>query len=95
MAASGGSIAIDVEVRDKATQTIRRLRGQVKDFGRDTEKAMTKVQKAGKKLDAFGKSAMKVGRQMSMKVSLPLAGAGAAAFKMAVSYTHLTLPTKA
>ena len=84
--ANVGSLGITIEVRDKASQDIRKLEGRFKQFGKETEKAMTRVQKAGQKLDAFGKSAMRVGRQMSMKVTLPMAGAGAAAFKMASDF---------
>ena len=83
---SGGSIEITAAIRDKASADLRKLRGQFREFGKDAEKSMSRVQRAGQKLEAFGKSATRVGKQMTMRMTLPMAGAGAAAFKMASDF---------
>ena len=83
---SGGSIEITAAIRDKASADLRKLRGQFREFGKDAEKSMSRVQRAGQKLESFGKSATRVGKQMTMRMTLPMAGAGAAAFKMASDF---------
>ena len=58
----------------------------VKRFGKLTDDQMRKVEKFSTKMSGIGKSATAMGRQISTKVTLPLAAAGAAAFKMASDF---------
>ena len=81
-----GNIGVRIFLNDKLTPALRKAGASVKKFGNLTDQQMDRVQKASQKLDKFGKSATKMGRQMSMKMTLPMVGAGAAAFKLAKDF---------
>ena len=55
-------------------------------FTADTSKMTKEMTKAQKGLDNFSKSAKKVGKSMTMKVTAPLVGVGVAAAKMASDF---------
>ena len=86
MAFTAGEVNIIARVRDEITPQMKRMGKAVRDFGKISDDSMKRVQSASQKLEKFGKSAQTVGRQMTMKMTLPMAGAGAAAFKMASDF---------
>ena len=84
--ANVGNVGVRIFLNDKLTPALRKAGASVKKFGNLTDQQMDRVQKASQKLDKFGKSATKMGRSMSMKMTLPMVGAGAAAFKLAKDF---------
>ena len=73
------SVSVDFNAKDGVTGTINRMRGQFKHLRKDIDGTSAKFKQ-------FGSSAMAVGKQMSMKMTLPLVAAGGAAFKMASDF---------
>ena len=84
--ANVGEVNVRLGLNDQMTARLRKAGDEVKRFGKLTDQQMSRVQKASEKMKAFGKSAQAAGRQMTMKMTLPMAGAGAAAFKMASDF---------
>ena len=81
-----GNVGVRLFLNDKLTSGLTKAGASVKKFSNLTDKQMRRVEKASEKLDKFGKSATKMGRSMSMKMTLPMVGAGAAAFKLAKDF---------
>jgi TP901 family phage tail tape measure protein len=73
------SVSVDFNAKDGVTGTINRMRGQFKHLRKDIDGTSAKFKQ-------LGSSAMAVGKQMSMKMTLPLVAAGGAAFKMASDF---------
>ena len=84
--ASGGEINVLLRAKDEISANLRKAGDSVKKFGKLTDDQMRKVEKSSESLKKFGKSAQTMGRTMSMKMTLPLAGAGIAAIKMASDF---------
>ena len=73
------SVSVDFNAKDGVTTTVNRMRGQFKHLRKDIDGTQAKFKK-------FGTSAMAVGKQMSMKMTLPIVAAGGAALKMASDF---------
>lgn len=84
--AVSSEVSVVIRARDEVTAPLQKAGTSVKRFSKLTDEQMAKVQKASAKLSAFGKSAQAAGRQMSMKMTLPMVAAGGAAFKMASDF---------
>ena len=84
--ATVGEVNVIIRAKDNVTAGLRKAGDSLKKFGKLTDDQMKRIEQSSRKLDSLGKSATKMGRQMSMKVTLPMATAGAAAFKMASDF---------
>jgi len=73
------SVSVDFNAKDGVTGTINRMRGQFKTLRKDIDGTSAKFKK-------LGDSAMAVGKQMSMRMTLPIVAAGGASIKMASDF---------
>lgn len=73
------SVSVDFNAKDGVSSTINRMRGQFKHLRKDIDGTSAKFKK-------LGDSAQRVGKQMSMRMTLPIAAAGGAALKMASDF---------
>jgi phage-related minor tail protein len=62
---------------------LKHYQNQLKEVTKTKEQLGNKLEQLGEKLKGFGDKAAKVGKDLTMKVTAPIAGAGAIAFKMA------------
>ncbi|MGI9459022.1 MAG: phage tail tape measure protein, partial [Pirellulales bacterium] len=76
---NAGKVTVEIAVLDALTDDVKRMEKTLAGFGASTEKQASK-------LDRFQKKAASVGKSLTMKVSAPLIGAGAASFKMASDF---------
>ena len=77
--ASAGKITIEIAVLDQLTADAKRMQKSLEELGGG-------AQKVESKLDKFQKKAASVGKSMTLKLSAPILGAGAASFKMAADF---------
>ena len=84
--ASAGEVNVIIRAKDEVTANLRKAGESVRRFGKLTDDQMSKVEKSSQKLSAVGKRASAMGRTMTTKMTLPMAAAGAAAFKMASDF---------
>jgi TP901 family phage tail tape measure protein len=84
--ASAGEVNVIIRAKDEVTANLRKAGESVRRFGKLTDDQMRKVEKSSQKLSAVGKRASAMGRTMTTKMTLPMAAAGAAAFKMASDF---------
>ena len=73
------SVSVEFNAKDRVTTTVNRMRGQFKDLRKDVDGTQAKFKK-------LGASASAMGKQMSMKMTLPIVAAGGAALKMASDF---------
>ncbi len=73
------SVSVDFNAKDGVTSTVNRMRGQFKHLRKDIDGTSAKFK-------AFGSKATAMGKQMSMKMTLPIVAAGGAALKMASDF---------
>ena len=76
---NAGSVTITVEVLDKLTADVKKMEQTLAALSGEAEKTASK-------LDRFQQRASKVGKSLTMKVTAPILGAGAASFKMASDF---------
>jgi TP901 family phage tail tape measure protein len=84
--ANFGKAEITLGLKDEMTARLRKAGTEVKKFGKLTDDQMRKVEKSSEKLKKFGGAASAMGKQMSMKMTLPIVAAGGAALKMASDF---------
>ncbi len=76
---NAGKVTVEIAVLDALTDDVKRMEKTLAGFGASTEKQASK-------LDRFQKKAASVGKSLTMKVTAPILGAGAASFKMAADF---------
>ena len=84
--ATVGDVNVRLGLKDEMTARLRKAGTEVKKFGKLTDDQMRKVEKSSEKLKKFGGAASAMGKQMSMKMTLPIVAAGGAALKMASDF---------
>jgi len=73
------SVSVEFNAKDRVSTTVDRMRGQFKHLRKDVDGTQAKFKK-------LGASASAMGKQMSMKMTLPIVAAGGAALKMASDF---------